>query len=85
MRLLMALVFLIAIPASSVQAFEFEKLFLPGDVILGHKKLENECKNCHSRLSDTTQRQLASIVMSRSKKISVRRRGSTAAIKMRFR
>ena len=58
MRLLMMMAVLLAIPATSIQAFEFEILFLPGDVVEGHKKLEQECRNCHVRLRDTFQRQL---------------------------
>ena len=38
--------------------FEFEKLFMPGDVIQGHEELEEDCKNCHVRLRDTTQTKL---------------------------
>lgn len=56
MRLLM--VICLSFFASQVQALEIEKLFMPGDVISGHQKLETECTNCHVRLRDTTQRLL---------------------------
>lgn len=39
-------------------AFDFEKLFMPGEVIAGHKKYENDCKQCHVRLRETSQEQL---------------------------
>lgn len=39
-------------------AFDFEKLFMPGEVIDGHKKVENECKLCHVRARETTQKKL---------------------------
>lgn len=39
-------------------AFDFEKLFLPGEVIAGHFKYEEDCKQCHVRARETTQRQL---------------------------
>ena len=31
---------------------------MPGDVIQGHEELEEDCKNCHVRLRDTTQTKL---------------------------
>ncbi len=43
---------------NSVHAVEVETLFMPGDVIKGHEKLEKDCKNCHVRLRETTQVQL---------------------------
>ncbi len=39
-------------------SFDFEKLFLPGKVIEGHKKYELECKHCHVRMRETTQKDL---------------------------
>ena len=39
-------------------AFDFEKLFMPGEVIAGHVKYELDCKQCHSRMRDTSQKQL---------------------------
>jgi hypothetical protein len=41
-----------------VLALDFEKLFMPGDVIDGHKKLETECQQCHVRMRETTQNKL---------------------------
>jgi len=58
MRLVMAVTLLMLVPGTSVFAFEFEKLFMPGDVIQGHEELESDCKNCHVRLRDTTQTKL---------------------------
>jgi len=39
-------------------ALDIEKLFMPGDVISGHQKLETDCKNCHERGRKTTQLKL---------------------------
>ena len=39
-------------------AVDAEKLFMPGNLIEGHKKYEPECKQCHVRLRDTTQKEL---------------------------
>ncbi len=39
-------------------AFDFEKLFMPGEVIAGHQKYELDCKHCHSRGRETSQRKL---------------------------
>lgn len=36
----------------------FEKLIMPGDLIAGHAKLEEDCGNCHQPFSKTTQDQL---------------------------
>ncbi len=60
MRLLVVVsIFILMITSGgSVNAFDLEKLFMPGDVIEGHKKLEGECKQCHVRLRDTTQTRL---------------------------
>ncbi len=44
--------------AQNVYAFEFEALFMPGEVISGHKKLEKNCKECHERGRETTQKKL---------------------------
>ncbi len=46
------------IHCNAVYALDAEKLFMPGDLIEGHKKYEAECKQCHVRLRDTTQKQL---------------------------
>ena len=56
MKILLAL--LLSAFVNSALAIDFEKLFLPGEVIEGHKKLEQDCSECHTRLSDTTQKQL---------------------------
>ena len=55
MRLLLSLTLLMLVPGATAFAFEFEKLFMPGDVITGHEKFEEDCQNCHVRLRDTTQ------------------------------
>ncbi len=39
-------------------ALDIEKLFMPGDVIAGHKKMEPDCKQCHERGREITQQQL---------------------------
>lgn len=39
-------------------ALDVEKLFMPGKVIQGHQKYEPDCKNCHERGRDTTQKKL---------------------------
>lgn len=44
--LLLGVAGLLIIPASS-SADSFEKLIMPGPVIKGHKKYEDECSNCH--------------------------------------
>ena len=49
--------FLLCFSGGSV-ALDFEKLFMPGDVISGHKKFEQDCQQCHVRLRETTQKQL---------------------------
>ena len=36
----------------------FEKLLMPGSVIQGHAKYEQECSKCHEKLSNVTQNQL---------------------------
>ena len=55
--LLVALLPLI-IPVDTAYAVDAEKLFMPGELIEGHKKYEPDCKQCHVRLRDTTQKQL---------------------------
>ncbi len=60
MRLLAAVslaIFVIA-PCGTANAIELEKLFMPGEVIEGHKELEDDCKQCHVRLQETTQTRL---------------------------
>lgn len=52
------LILLLALLPFNLLAFDFEKLFMPGPVIQGHQKYETECKNCHQRLDETTQREL---------------------------
>ncbi len=54
-RLLLVLLSLLALPA---QAIDFERLFSPGKLIEGHKKLEQDCKQCHVRLRNVTENQL---------------------------
>lgn len=49
---------LCSILSETAYAFEVEKLFMPGEVITGHKKLESDCKQCHVRGRTTTQRKL---------------------------
>ena len=44
--------------SGSVYALDAEKLFMPGELILGHMEYELDCKQCHVRLRDTTQNQL---------------------------
>jgi len=56
MRLFLAI--FLAILVTSVHALEIEGLFMPGDLIGGHQKLEKNCENCHVRLRETTQTQL---------------------------
>ena len=43
---------------STAFAIDAEKLFMPGELIEGHKKYESQCKQCHVRLRDVTQKQL---------------------------
>jgi len=33
----------------SAQALNFESIFMPGKLIQGHAKYEEQCKKCHSR------------------------------------
>ena len=40
------------------QAANFESLMMPGKLIDGHKKLEDNCSNCHSNFSKTSQSSL---------------------------
>ena len=49
---------LMLIHADTIDALGFEGLFMPGDLIAGHAEYESECKQCHVRLRDTTQKQL---------------------------
>jgi len=44
--------------SQSAFSFDFESLFLPGDVIKGHVKIESDCKQCHVRSRDLTQKTL---------------------------
>jgi len=44
--------------SGSAIALDIEKLFMPGDVIEGHKKLESDCKECHQRGREITQQEL---------------------------
>lgn len=44
--------------SSASFALEIEKLFMPGEVISGHKKYEEDCKQCHERGRDITQKEL---------------------------
>lgn len=53
--LLLILVFLLP---QVVYALDIEKLFMPGKLIDGHKKYEQECVQCHNRGRQTTQNQL---------------------------
>jgi len=50
-------IFSLCLPQLS-HAFDFETLFMPDKVISGHKKLEKNCKNCHVRGRETTQKTL---------------------------
>ena len=49
---------LMLLHSNTSYALEFEGLFMPGDLIAGHAEYESECKQCHVRLRDTTQKQL---------------------------
>ena len=49
---------LLLIQSDTIYALDIEGLFMPGDVIEGHMEYEAECKQCHVRLRDTTQKQL---------------------------
>lgn len=44
--------------SNSTLAFDFERLFMPGEVTTSHQELEDDCSQCHVRLADTTQTQL---------------------------
>ena len=48
----------IAISCSEVHAESFEKLLMPGPVISGHAKYENDCGQCHDVLGQGEQRSL---------------------------
>ena len=43
---------------STATAASLETLMMPGEVIQGHAKYENDCKNCHVRFSKTNQNEL---------------------------
>ena len=51
-------ILLVLIYSEAIHALDVEKLFMPGKLIAGHMKYETECKHCHVRLRDTTQKQL---------------------------
>ena len=55
-RLLIALLLLVT--GSQVMADSFEKLVMPGKVIEGHAKYENECAKCHEVLNQDSQNKL---------------------------
>ena len=55
-RLLLAV--LLCLTAFPAMALDFERLFSPGDLIEGHRKLENDCKQCHVRLRNVSENQL---------------------------
>jgi len=44
--------------AESALAIEVEKFFMPGELISSHDEFKSDCKNCHVRMRDTTQREL---------------------------
>jgi len=59
MNFLRVLLFIgLGLSVQSVFALDIEKLFMPGDVISGHQQYEDDCKQCHVRLRETTQQQL---------------------------
>lgn len=41
--------------SENLPALELEKIFMPGELISGHRKFESECTLCHVRMRDTTQ------------------------------
>ena len=49
---------LVLIYSDTIYALDVEKLFMPGDLIKGHTKYQTDCKQCHVRLRNTTQKQL---------------------------
>jgi hypothetical protein len=49
---------LLSLAAFPVLALDFERLFSPGELIEGHRKLEGDCKQCHVRLRDVSENQL---------------------------
>lgn len=53
----MAAALVILLPAFS-SAGDIKRLVMPGDVIKGHAKYENECEKCHKAFSKSTQRTL---------------------------
>jgi hypothetical protein len=57
MKQLSFFIFIVFLPQVS-NAIDIEKLFIPDEVIYGHKNYETECKNCHVRGRSTTQKQL---------------------------
>lgn len=44
--------------SENLHALDLEKLFMPGQLISGHQKFITDCKNCHERGRDTTQKKL---------------------------
>ncbi len=59
----MKLIYSILLPAlflisGQSLALDVEKLFMPGKLISGHEEYETDCKNCHERGRDTTQKKL---------------------------
>ena len=48
----------VAMVFSEVHADSFEKLLMPGPVISGHAKYENDCAQCHDVLGKGKQRSL---------------------------
>lgn len=51
------LIFLLFVSAN-VQAGIFDSILLPGDLVSGHAKFQDNCKKCHLRFDKTGQRQL---------------------------
>lgn len=48
----------LAFIAGNANADTFEKALMPGDLVQGHAKYENECNKCHSRFDKSAQTQL---------------------------
>ena len=57
-RATLAALILALAPAGAPRAAPLEKLLMPGDLVEGHAKLEEDCKNCHQSFTRSNQAQL---------------------------